>query len=387
MQKIEFNSEEVTELTKSLIRIKSVNPPGQVDECAGFINSYFESCGIETEIVTINGVPNVVARYGKKGGRKLLWNGHFDVVPAGLNWTVDPFEGVEKDGFIIGRGAADMKSGVATMMAALKAMKENSVDLDGEIEFWGIGDEETGSVNGTIGLLEKLGNEYAGAVSSEPTDFYIENAQRGLRWFEVKISGAACHAGRPHVGHNAVEHSSKVIEALKSIEFSIYNGIFEDHVKQPSLSVTIISGGRQTNVIPEECILTLDRRMLPGETEDSITAEIQNALDGIETEGFTTELTLISKGWDPFITEESDPVVTTIDKAFRKVTGTEPKYRGKGGCTDASHIFHAGIPVVIMGPGPANESHTADEKVEIVRLGQSVEIFLEAAVDFLNNGN
>ncbi len=383
MIELKIDGEEVRELTKQLIRIKSVNPPGHVDECAEFILTWFLSNDIEAEIVKSEGVANVVARFGKKGGKKILWNGHFDVVPAGLNWTVDPFEAVEKDGFIIGRGASDMKSGVASMMAAMKAIKDNGIELDGEIEFWGIGDEETGSKNGTRMLLEKLGNRYDGAVSSEPTDFYIENAQRGLRWFEIKISGSACHAGRPHVGKNAVEHSAKVIEAVKKIKFDYYNEIFEDQVKQPSLSFTIISGGRQTNIIPEECILTIDRRMLPGETEESITSEIQAALDEVETEGFTTELSLINKGWDPFITEASDAVVTTIEEAFKNVTGTDPKYRGKGGCTDASHIFHAGIPVVILGPGPANESHTADEKVEIKRLVQSVEIYARSAIEFL----
>ncbi len=383
MIELKIDAEEVRELTKQLIRIKSVNPPGHVDECAEFILSWFLSNDIDAEIVKSEGVANVVARYGKKGGRKILWNGHFDVVPAGLNWTVDPFQAVEKDGFIIGRGASDMKSGVASMMSAMKAIKDNGIELDGEIEFWGIGDEETGSKNGTRMLLEKLGNRYDGAVSSEPTDFYIENAQRGLRWFEIKISGSACHAGRPHVGKNAVEHSAKVIESVKKIKFDYYNEIFEDQVKQPSLSFTIISGGRQTNIIPEECILTIDRRMLPGETEESITSEIQAALDEAETEGFTTELSLINKGWDPFITEASDAVVTTIEEAFKKVTGTDPKYRGKGGCTDASHIFHAGIPVVILGPGPANESHTADEKVEIKRLAQSVEIYALSAIEFL----
>ncbi len=387
MIELHIDENEVKELTRQLIRIKSVNPPGEVDECAQFILDWFLSNGIEAVLVQSSGVSNIVARYGKKGGRRLLWNGHFDVVPAGLNWTVDPFEAVEKDGYIFGRGASDMKSGVAAMMVALKVLKENAVDLDGEIEFWGIGDEETGSVNGTRMLLKEHSAEFDGAVSSEPTDFYIENAQRGLRWIQIKISGSACHAGRPHVGKNAVEHSAKVIDALKNIRFEVSNNIFEEHLRQPSLSVTIISGGRQTNIIPEECTLTIDRRMLPGETEASVTAEIQAALDSIITEGFAAELSLVNKGWDPFITEPDDPVVSTIAKAFQAVTGSVPRFRGKGGCTDASHIFHAGIPVVIIGPGSANESHTADEKVEVARLGQSAEIFAQAAIDFLNNIN
>ncbi len=383
MERIEIDETDVKLLTQQLIKIKSVNPPGDVEECAGFIADWFSECGIEADIVKENGVANVVARYGKKGGKKLLWNGHFDVVPAGLNWTVDPFEAVEKDGYIIGRGAGDMKSGVAAMMISLKHLKENNIELDGEIEFWGIGDEETGSVNGTKMLLKKLGAEYDGAVSSEPTDFYIENAQRGLRWIEIKISGSACHAGRPHIGKNAVEHSSIVIDALKKINFDVWNEIFENQLQQPSLSVTIIKGGRQTNIVPEECVLTIDRRMLPGETEEKVLAQIQKAIDSVKTEGFSITLSQVNQGWDPFITEQDDPVVNSIRNAYKSVIGEEPNFRGKGGCTDASHIFHAGIPVVILGPGDANESHTADEKVSIKRLGQSAEIYACSAIEFL----
>lgn len=380
---IKVNETEAKVLTQQLIQIASTNPPGEVDECAIFIRNWLNKNNVPAEIIKSNHVANVVAKLGKNNGKKLLWNGHFDVVPAGSNWTVDPFSGTYKDGFVYGRGASDMKSGVAAMMLALREIKKENIKINGQIEFWGIGDEETGSKNGTKMLLDTLGNHYDGAVVSEPTDFYVERAQRGLRWLEIKILGQASHASRPHIGKNAVEYAMKVTEALKSIEYDTYNEIFEDKLEKPTLSVTMINGGRQTNVIPEECTLTIDRRMLPGETEEKVMSEIEKALESIKEDRITATVKVTNKGWDPFITDEKEDVVQSIMKSYEVICDETPRVRGKGGCTDASHIFHAGIPVVIFGPGASNESHTADEKVSVERVARTAEIFIHSAIHFL----
>jgi len=382
---IKISEDEARELTQQLIRIPSLNPPGNVDECALFIASWLNGNGIRSEMIRSEHVANVVAKIGDESGKKLLWNGHCDVVPAGGNWVHDPFSGFCENGFVYGRGASDMKGGNAAMMLALKALKEQGVELKGQIVLTIVGDEETGSVNGTIMVMNKLGIRFDGAIVAEPTDLYVERAQRGLRWIEIKVFGRACHAGRPHVGKNAIEYSSKVIEAFKRIPFTAHNEIFEQGAKDPSLSVTMISGGIKTNIIPEECSLMIDRRMIPGERERDVVAEIERALSEIREEGFSIRLEVVGKGWDPFITDQNEPIVKNIMDSYQRIMQEQPRVRGKGGCTDASHIFHAGIPAVIFGPGIPNESHTANEKVAISRVTKAAEIFADSAIHFLNN--
>ncbi len=375
-----IDQNEAKNLIVELIRIPSVNPGGKVAECAAFINQWLNENGIPSQIHEFNGVSNVVAKLGSSSGKRLLWNGHFDVVPPGENWDTDPFEGVYKDGFVYGRGTSDMKGGLAAMMLALKSLKDTP--LNGEIVFMGIGDEETGSKNGTIALLRELGNSYDSAVVSEPTDFYLESAQRGLRWVEITVRGKACHAGRPYVGRNAVEYAAKAIAALKGIHYDVHHDIFEEGLKEPSLSITKISGGIQANVIPESCTLLIDRRLLPGETEEKILTEIRGALATIQEEGFSTEIKVVNKGWDPYIIDQNEAILNCLKKSYKDTMKEEPCVRGKGGCTDASHIFHAGIPVVIFGPGAAGESHTANEKVSVARIAAAAEIYVSSALDY-----
>lgn len=377
---------QVTELLKQLIEIPSVNGDKEVDRCAAFIVQWLKSAGIQAEIISQDGVANVVASIGKKGGKKMLWNGHFDVVPAGdlTQWNTEPFKPFVKEGYLYGRGASDMKSGIAAMMLAMKELKAKEEKLTGEIVFWGIGDEETGSVHGTVQLLKEYDKEFDAAIVTEPTDFCLESAQRGLRWIEVHIHGKACHAGRPHVGKNAIEQAAKMIQALKDISYDISNNIFEEGLKEPSLSVNKITGGIQNNIIAEECTFLIDRRMLPGETAGQVLQQIETACESVREEGFVFECKMINDGWDPYMIEQNEPVLLLLEKYFEQVTGIKPVVRGKGGCTDASHIFKAGIPVVIFGAGSANESHTANEKVSLQKLAQSVEILVRTATEFLS---
>lgn len=381
-----IDRESAKKLTTELISFPSVTGQPDVQRCAEFICGWFSAAGIQSKIVSFNGVPNVVAGMGKQGGKRLLLDGHFDVMPAGdMNeWNTDPFNAVEKDGWLYGRGCADMKSGVAAAMLAMKNLKETQTELNGELIFYGIGDEETGSVHGTLSLLAEYDRRFDGAIVPEPTDFCIERAQRGLRWIEFHVKGKACHAGRPHVGKNAVEQASKIIIALKNIQYDVSNALFETGLEKPSLSVNLINGGIRNNIIAEDCTFLIDRRLLPGETVENVMNQIRTAAESVMDKGFAFDMHLVNNGWDPFITDRNDPVVRTLADAYEDVSGHEPVVRGKGGCTDASHISNAGIPVVILGPGSADESHTANEKTNIDRIAMTAEIIKKTAAAYLS---
>lgn len=380
-----MNITEAEELTKKLISFKSKTGTQEVLKCAEYIRDWFIENNIEVKIVTYDGVPNVIARIGKKGGKRLLFNGHFDVVPEGelSEWNTAPFEAVSENGFLYGRGVSDMKSGIAAAMLAMKELKKKEEVLEGEIVFYGVGDEETGSVKGTMSLLNDYDRDFDAAIVPEPTDFCIERAQRGLRWIELHIKGRACHAGRPHVGKNAVEQAAKIINALKQIQYDVHMDIFEEGLKEPDLSVNRINGGIKNNVVAENCSFLIDRRMLPGETVEKVMEQIKKAADSVLEEGFSYKMSLYNNGWDPFITDEKEPIVSELIKSYINITNMQPVVRGKGGCTDASHIYKAGIPVVILGPGSANESHTANEKCETNRILLTAQILEDTAQNYL----
>ena len=349
-------------------------------KCATIISDRLTENGIDAKIIEgKKGICNVVA--GLTGGRKgktLLLNGHMDVVAPGEGWTVDPFGGDIKDGKIYGRGTCDMKSGISSMMAALIGFKRSGKSFDGEIIFTAVGDEETGSQYGTRYLLEqKIGRNADFAIVAEPTDLAVELGNRGLRWFDIFVTGKACHAGRPHLGVNAIDYSARLAAAIQSFRFTHTDDNFE--LSKPSISVTLIDGGSQVNVIPNRCRLSVDRRMLPGETTESVMAELEKMIQSISMPGIGVEVKMRPGFWDPYLISEKEPIVQVLIDAYRQSTGSEPTVRTKLACTDGSHIYNlGGIPAVLFGPGIPELSHQVDECVPIQNLVTATDIYMSA---------
>jgi succinyl-diaminopimelate desuccinylase len=380
--------DEVIELTRELVRTPSVNPPADTRKCAEIILNKFEKEHIDAEIIEgRESACNVVARLPGKGkGKVLLLNGHIDVVPPGEDWTVDPFGAEIRDGRIYGRGTSDMKSGVASLMAAMIGLKRSGASFNGEIIFTAICDEETGSEFGTAYLLKKgIGKYAAFAIIAEPTGLRVELGNRGLRWIDVTVRGKASHAGRPHLGINAILYGARVIEAIHSIKFKNRNDAFA--VPEPSLSVTMVHGGTKENIIPGRCDLVLDRRMIPGETAENVVKELKETIQPIlEMEkDLRIELKLRPNSWDPYLISEKEPIVQALVGSVKEVTGKEPGIGAKAGCTDGSHLFHlGGVPAALFGPGEAGLSHQADEWVAIDNISIATEV-LRSAFDRLFN--
>ncbi len=375
-----IHKDEVIELMRDLVRSPSTNPPGSTTECAKIMVNKFKEGSIDAEIVEgKKGVCNVIARLpGRKKGKTLLLNGHIDVVPPGQDWTVDPFGAEIRDGKIYGRGTCDMKSGIASMMAAMTGLKRSGTPFEGEIVFMGVGDEETGSEFGTVYLLRKgVGKKSDFAIVSEPTSLRVELGNRGLRWIDITLKGRASHAGRPHLGINAVSYGARLIEAVHSIKFKDRNEAFE--IPEPSLSVTLVRGGTKENIIPDRCELTLDRRMIPGETTETVLAELKEATDPIlqQEKGLEIEIQMRPNYWDPYLISEKEPVARATIASVEEITGKKPLIGGKAACTDASHLYHlGGIPTVLFGPGNETLSHKPDECVAIENLLAGTEIYL-----------
>ena len=377
-----IDEREVVSLTQSLIKSSSVNPPAHTTECAGILLEYFQGNGIEAGLLEAGqGACNIMARLlGQGRGKTLVLNGHLDVVPPGEGWSVDPFGAQIKDGMLYGRGSSDMKSGLAAMAAALVGLKRSGKAFDGEIIYQGVCDEETGSRQGTVYLMEKgIGKNADFAIVAEPTDLQIQLGNRGLRWIDVEVKGRACHAGRPHLGVNAIAVAAQLIGLIQSHAFTLRDDLFE--VPTPSMSVTRIEGGSKINVIPNQCRFGIDRRMLPGETTETVTAEIERMIQDVAQKNPGAEIKQHVRPtyWDPYVITRQEPVVLALETAVEQITGRQAVFGVKGSCTDGSHLFHmGGVPAVLFGPGHYEMAHKADECVAVEKIVDAAGVLMAA---------
>lgn len=379
---------EVAGPLQEVVRAPTVNPPADTRECAEILRRVCEAEDIPASIHSrTEERANLVARLaGDRSGPALLLNGHIDTVPPGDGWNVDPFGGLLRDGMIWGRGTCDMKSGVVALLMAMVSWRRSGRGFAGEIILQAVADEETGSRDGSLYLLEQgIGNTARAAICAEPTSLRVERGNRGLRWINIDVAGEASHAGRPHLGRNAVEAASRMIAALAASGTGRHNEAFE--ITTSSLSITTIEGGSTVNVIPDHCRFSIDRRMLPGETEAGVLDEIWVAIDPVVADmpGIAVEINLRSGGWDPYLLPEDEPIVQLALDAGRDVLGRAPTLGAKAACTDASHLVtRAGIPTVLLGPGNERLSHKPDERVAVADLVTGVEIYVAMFERFFN---
>ncbi len=382
-----IDEQEAREVLRALVQAPSVNPPGDTTAVVGVLSERLSEAGIEWRVLAAKpGIASLVARLpGRGAGKKLVLNGHVDVVPAGDAWTVEPFAAVEREGRLYGRGASDMKGGVAAMLLAVLALKRAGAAFAGEVLFTAVADEETGSRLGTRYLLEQgIGRGAAYAIVGEPTKLRVELGNRGVAWFEITVRGRAGHSGRPASGINAVHYAGRLVSAIANMRFTLRNDLFE--VPTPSISVTMIQGGVKANIIPAQCKLTVDRRLLPGESGELARRQLEELIAGMPEAGVSTEI-VAETAFEPYVLAPDEPVVQALSRAHERVVGGRPVLRAKGGGTDGSHLFHeGGVPTALYGPGDPFLAHAADEYVELAHVVQAARVYALAVLDLLAEG-
>lgn len=382
-----IGASEALTLLQELVRTPSVNPPGNTEEAVSRLGAYLQSVGIDWRVVSAEGGrANLVATLkGTRPGKSLVLNGHIDVVPAGEGWTVDPFGAEVRDGRVFGRGADDMKGGLAAMAVALAALKRAGSPFGGQITFMAVADEESGGHYGTRLLLERgVGKGADFAIVGEPGRGMVGLGNRGVAFLEITIEGRAGHPGRPNPA-NPIHYAGRLITALANMQFAVRNELFE--VPTPSVTVTMVNAGVKANVIPNVCRLTLDRRLLPGETAEDVVSGIEAVIAGVPQEGVSARVRLIQHSLAYAIGPE-EPVARAIARAHKQVFGVDPEYQGKGGGTDGSHLYHmAGIPTVLYGPGDPRRGHTVDEWIGLDEVVNAARVYALAILDLLGEGN
>ena len=362
-------------LTRALVRIDSRNPllvPGAPGEgaVAAFLAGVLDAWGFRVELQeTSAGRSNVIARIGAPGGRSLMFNGHLDVV--GVDGMVHaPFDGHERDGRLYGRGAADMKAGVAAMCAA--AARAARQGLGGEAIITAVTDEEFES-EGTRRLIAS-GVRADAAIVTEPTRLAICPAHRGFAWIEVTVLGRAAHGSRYDLGIDAVRGAALVVAELDR-----YDARELIHHRHPllghaSLHASTIAGGVGWSTYPERCVLKIERRTLPGETAEHALTEVEDAcakVRALRPEFRVSARLVFAQG--PSDVAVDAPIVTALRRAI--TDAREPvQVEGLSAWTDAALLNDAGIPAICYGPGDIMLAHAAEEYVELGQIDRATTV-------------
>ncbi len=394
-----IDSDELVALTRDLVRIPSVVRPGDPDATeaavAEHVERWFLKEGFEVEVQpAAPGRPNVLAWLGERAaGRTLLLEGHTDVVTEGDpgEWRHPPFAGDVADGRIWGRGAADMKGGLAAAMIAAAAIKRSGTALGGRLVVGALVDEE-GDMLGVRHLCESsLGREIDAAIVCEPEQNEVCLEQRGVVWARVTARGRMAHGAMPEAGVNPVAVLAALLAEVPRLERRLRRLCRPSrHLRPPTVTPTVVrapaQGLGQSNVIPSTAQVTLDVRLTPGPDEAAVAAEIDAACRAAAAAvpGSGLEWRPVNGYRLATRVDRREPLVGAVVKAVRQVTGRAPAFGGVPGSTDGTILrMVRGIPIVTFGPGKRLIPHQVDEHVEIAELVEAARIYVASALNFL----
>lgn len=407
--RVERLRSELISVTSNLIRFQTISPPSNTAECAEYVKSYFEGAGLEVSLhAREKGKVNVHARLSGGRGKRIVWLGHLDVVPAGMQekWIHDPFSGVLEGDKVYGRGSSDMKGSCAAAMIAAKVLSDVESESRATVDFWFTCDEEVGSPNGTRWLISKglirgdvclIGDSLSREPAREP---YVDVGCRGYIRLRLKAFGRTAHGSMPFYGDNAIDKLLRAIERVReignyklslpaelsepirlSIEYLLSRGELTESQKNmierafdyPTVSLTMISGGIKVNVIPDYAEASFDIRVSPGTSPEALTERIQNLLDDYRAMGVEAEIIGLEGGyyerWD-------SEFALGLRRAVEIVTGIQPKPKILLGATDAVPVKRAlGIPCLGFGAGIEELAHAPNEYVTVDGLLSAAKVY------------
>jgi len=357
-------SEEV-ELTRDLVSIKSSSLEDGEKEVAKYIRDYLSRFQIDSEIIEYQrGRCDIVASVGK--GEGLMFNGHMDTVPIGdsSQWKMGT-EPVIKNGKVYGRGTSDMKGGIAAILSSLKGINLSKPRRRLVLAF--VADEEV-ALNGSKFLIEKRRSLLKGVkygIIAEPTDLGIQIAQKGAMHLQVEIFGKSAHGSMPWEGESAILKAGKLIVGLDNLASNFKKK--DKLMGKGTINVGKISGGTVTNVVPERCSISIDRRIVPGESIAEATSQIRKILDSIKAK-YKIE---VKFAHGPYKLNKTSPIVK-----LTKSSSKNSKLTWTTGYTEAE-LYHSGAAInsVVFGPGLMEVIHKPDEFVGVENLKKATSVF------------
>ncbi|SIS58183.1 succinyl-diaminopimelate desuccinylase [Roseivivax lentus] len=406
--RIEAKRDEIVALTQALIQIPTLNPPGQFyRECCELVAERLAPRGFSTELVRAEGAPGDTDRYPRwnlvarreaaRAGDCVHFNSHIDVVEVGHGWTRAPFGGALEGDRIYGRGACDMKGGLAASIIAVEAFLEEHPDHAGAIEISATADEETGGYGG-VAHLAKAGYfdpaRVQHVIIPEPLGKdRICLGHRGGWWAEIETHGEIAHGSMPFLGDCAIRHMGAVLDAFERDLFPAMAArhtdmpVIPDGARQSTMNINAIHGGQPeeeegstalpAHCVPDSCRITVDRRFLIEEGIEAVEAEMRGLLDGLKAtrENFDYSLREINRVL-PSMTDEGAPVVQTVRAAIADALGAEAAFVASPGSYDQKHIDRIGTlkNCIAYGPGVLELAHKPDEWVGVTDMLDSARV-------------
>jgi succinyl-diaminopimelate desuccinylase len=400
-------ADDMVAFTQDLVRIPTVNPPGDCyAQCAELITAKLQNLGYSVDVLPAAGLPehtaahpriNVIGTRAAPAGKTLHFNGHYDVVPPGSGWTVDPFGAEIRNGRIYGRGTCDQKAGIAASVYAIEAIRRAGVTLAGTIEQSATADEESGGFAGVgwlcdAGRLAATRQDYV--VITEPLDpERVCIGHRGVYWFELTTIGRIGHGSMPGLAINAAEEMARIVQAFQdqlkpalARRFSQIN-VQPPAARRPSINLNAIHagqalGGWQTPAVPDRCTAVFDRRFIHEESFDEVRAEIVELLDA---QGVAYELRDVMRV-DPLLGSADDVLPVAAGRAIRDALGVDPSFIVSPGTYDQKHVIRrtAIRECIGYGPGRLVLAHQPDEHVAVADLVASARVMALLALRLLS---
>jgi succinyl-diaminopimelate desuccinylase len=405
-REVERARDEIVDFAAELVRVPSVNPPGDAyRDAAETLGRKLRGFGFEVEYPVAEGYPehteshprvNVIGRRGEAPRPLVHLNGHLDVVPAGDGWTMDPFAGILRDGRLYGRGTADMKAGIAAAVFAAECVKRAGVELAGSVEVSGTVDEESGGFAGAAFLCETK------RVSRDRVDHVIIPeplgvdricvGHRGVYWFEVTAHGRVAHGSMPFLGVSAIERMGRLLEAVRTELLPALRTrttrmpVVPEDARKATLNVNSILGGQagqtpQTPCVADRCTAVFDRRFLLEEGFEATKSEIESFLEKLG-EGFELRDGMVVH---PVRTPEDSPLIAALERTISEVVGRPATLIASPGTYDHKHVTRIGgiDHCVAYGPGILELAHQVHEYCEVEDLVLSTSVLALTLFDLL----
>ncbi len=373
-----INEQDLLRFLQSLVRSNSENPPGNEKEIGNLIFDTLNSMGCIAKRHYVEGERfNVIGIAEGAVKEKILLNGHMDTVPIGKkeDWLFDPFCGNIQNGFLLGRGSADMKSGLAAMIFALEAILKSGLVLKEGIMFTGVIDEE-GYFKGTRALIEegKLSDCTVGFVS-EPTGLKVGTSLKGGIEYIVQTYGKNAHSAMAFIGDNAIFKMNKVIGAIEEYNKELQGKMDVPVLRFPTANVGKVQGGRWVTMVPDFCEMEFDRQVLPGEKIADIEKEVEEVISKVEKKhGIEVKCKKVQH-FSPWSISNDDPLVKQVRSSYAKIFDQKPVCSGVNYYAEVEMLASSGIPSVLFGPGDITLAHSPNEKVNIQEVIDATKVY------------
>jgi succinyl-diaminopimelate desuccinylase len=391
--------DDILRFTRRLIAIATENPPGEFyRQCTDAIRNELVGLGLDCRVIEVPATETgsdsrktprycILSYYGR-GERTLYFHGHYDVVPAS---SPEQFQPYIKGGSLFGRGSSDMKSGLAAMIYAIKAIQACDIELNGQIGLTIVPDEETGGALGSKHLTEinVLGNNGIGMLMAEPTSGVVWNANRGAISLRIILKGKPAHVGLQYQGVNAFEKMIVVANALLRLKMEVESRSTDYCIEPDAARRSILmmggrcEGGSNFNLVPAEFAFTIDRRLNPEEDLNTEKRRIFEILDSLKGNGIDLEIDVLQEGESAGISEH-DPIAQSLARNVEVVKGKKPKFALCPGLLETRFYVNAGVPAFAYGPGLLSVSHGPNEFVKIDEIYRCASIYALTALDILS---